>query len=356
MPLRSLRARILAISSALIVGLSAATLAYVGTLASRAVGDRIAADLLRSRDLVAAAENERYRELALVAQLVASFPELRALFATDIATIRDFLGEYRQRQGRSELLVALDPLGRVLARTDTFAALAIPEVEQTLLQPARDGREARGVLEIDGRPYQVAAAPAEAGGTIFGFVLAASPIDDEWARALRNVSGDEIVALTPRGVAGSTLPPDRLPWRSMNELGQITEDMSEAVTVGGERFTVIAAPGADDAPLRILALQSRDLALAPYRRHPARPDAARAGRRRDRHRRQRAARPFDDRADQRRSSAATAPGRGGQLRRASAGTRADEIGAARDVVQPDDRGPARARRHAEVRLAVDGRR
>ena len=59
---------------------------------------------------------------------------------------------------------------------------------------------------------------SEVGGTIFGFVLSALPIDDEVARALREVSDKEIVILSPDGVAGSTLAAQRLPWKSTREL------------------------------------------------------------------------------------------------------------------------------------------
>ncbi len=54
MAFHSLRARLLVIQSALVVGLTAVTLAYVSMRANRAVSERFTDDLTRSRDAIAA--------------------------------------------------------------------------------------------------------------------------------------------------------------------------------------------------------------------------------------------------------------------------------------------------------------
>lgn len=273
MPFRSLRTRLLILGSALIVGLTAATLFYVSAMANRAVSGRIAADLQQSRGAVLSEIDGRYRDLALVAELVASFPDLRALFSTDAATIRDFLADYRQRHDRQELLVALDTRGQVVARSDTFAPLAIANVEQAWLQPALEGRRPQGVLDVDGRLHHGVAAAAESGGTVFGFVLALAPVDEAWARQLRDASGKEIVALSEAGVAASTVDASRLPWHRAADYqpaqgtGQTDGSMDSPrdADLGGERFQTLAVTALPAAPLTILALQSHDRALAPYR-------------------------------------------------------------------------------------------
>jgi adenylate cyclase len=74
------------------------------------------------------------------------------------------------------------------------------------------------------------------------------------------------VALGERGVLGSTIQATRLPWPSMaawdafagGRMGPLD------VTVTGERYAALAA--APSAPLTVIALQSRDRALVPYRR------------------------------------------------------------------------------------------
>jgi class 3 adenylate cyclase len=280
----SLRARILLISSALLVLLTAATLAYVGTQANGYVNQRLVDDLHRSHDLIASVQRDRLARLQLAAQVVASFPDLRALAGTDAATMHDFLVDYAQRNAFAELLILFDPAGNVLARTDTLAAEAIPDVNERWLQPALASRVATGLLATARGVYQVAVTPAEAGGTVFGFLLAGAPIQDTYARALSDVSHTEIVVLGPGRVLGSTVRQDELPWRSQRAWRDAygTASGPHVAIVAGERYAVMTAPSAgntnargggaaatateDPDALTVVSLQSRDKAIAPYRR------------------------------------------------------------------------------------------
>ena len=98
MAFHSLRARLLVIQSALVVGLTVVMLAYVSVRANRAVAERFADDLARSRDAIAEAVQDRFERLELVGRLVAAFPPLKNLFVLNDAgaTIRDSLSEFRQ--------------------------------------------------------------------------------------------------------------------------------------------------------------------------------------------------------------------------------------------------------------------
>jgi class 3 adenylate cyclase len=265
MRFRSLRSRLLATSAALIVGVTLATVAYVSLLADRTVGARLIEDLERSRKGVAAAEAEQFGRLQLIAELVASFPELRALLATDAPTVRDFLADYRERHGHEGLLIALGPTGQVVARSDTFAPLALPDVERTWLAPLAEGRSARGFVVVDGKVHHAVAAAAESGGTVFGVVLAASPIDDRWAASLREAIGADVVVLSPSAVEASSLPRARLTWQTDADLPADLADRPVDLSLTGERFRAIAAAPDPTGPRRIVVLQSRDQALAPYR-------------------------------------------------------------------------------------------
>ena len=265
MRFRSLRSRLLVGSSALIVGVTLATVAYVSLLADRTVSARVAADLERSRRGVAAAEAEQFARLQLIAELVASFPEIRALLATDTATVRDFLADYRERHGHQGLLIALDPAGVVVARSDTFAPLVLPDVERLWLAPLTEGRPARGFIVVEGKVHHAVAAAAESGGTVFGAVLAASPIDDRWAASLRDAVGADVVVLSPTGVEGTSLPRSRLTWRTEADAPADVSSTPADLSLTGERFQVIAAALEPAGPRRVVILQSRDQALAPYR-------------------------------------------------------------------------------------------
>jgi class 3 adenylate cyclase len=261
---RSLRSRLLVAIGTLVVALTGATLTYVGRLASQAVTERVSADLLKSRDTLTSAHETRSERLVLVARLLASFPDLLALFGTnDAATIRDFLTDYRERNARDELLLVLDQRGAVIARSDTFAPFTLPDAVSRWIEPAMAGRPVRGVVDVDGRPHHLVLVPAESGGMVFGFVAAAAPIDDRWAAALRDASGKEIVVLAPAGLAGTTLAAGRAPWANAAAFGDA--GVTTTVDLGGERFEALALADPHDPGLRVVALQSLDLALAPYR-------------------------------------------------------------------------------------------
>src|SRR5947207_6314296 len=100
--------------------------------------------------------------------------------------------------------MVLDPGGRVVARSDTFAPTPLPDAEALWVQPILAGRPALGVLATESGVYHTACVPAAAGGTVFGFVIAGSSIDNSFARALRDVSHNEVIIAGER-ILGSTL-------------------------------------------------------------------------------------------------------------------------------------------------------
>ena len=267
MAFHSLRARLLVIQSALVVGLTVVTLAFVSARANRAIEDRFSGDLARSRDSIAAALRESYQRVDLVAQLVASVPELKNLLTnTDAKTIREWLSDFRQRHSRDELLIVFDGAGRVVARSDTFAPLQIPDIERHWMTPALAGRPAHAEIDIDGRVHLAVFVPSEAGGTVFGFVLAGAPVDDSLAQSLRDVSDRDIVMLSPRGVVASTLPARNIPWRTGADVDSMAAEVRpQYVEIDGEAFEAVLVPPQQGSGLRIVSLQSRDRALAPYR-------------------------------------------------------------------------------------------
>jgi class 3 adenylate cyclase len=262
---RSLRTRLVVAIGGLVIALTAATLTYVGWLASQAVSDRVSADLVRSRDTLTAAQVARYDRLTLVARLLASFPELLALLDTDAPTIRDFLTDYRERNARDELLLVLGRGGEVVARSDTFAPLTLADASARWIEPALSGQPAHGTITVDGTPFHLVVVPAEAGGTVFGFIGAAAPLDARWAAALRDASGREIAVLTPSALAATTLAPGRVPWTSADAYPSAADAVTHEIDLGGETFETTAVADPHDATVKVVALQSLDLALAPYR-------------------------------------------------------------------------------------------
>jgi class 3 adenylate cyclase len=265
----TLRPRILLASSALVAGLTVATLAFVNVQASRFADRGLSSQLEHGRDLVRTAQATRFENLQLAGRAIASFPDLKALVTdTDSGTIRDWLVEYRQRFVTIDLLMVLSPAGSVIARTDAIDPGQIADVDTRWLQPALSSRGAAvGVLAPGENVYHAAVLPIEAGGTIFGFLVAAARIDDQWARHLREEGRVEVVLLGRARVLGSTLRADTLPWRNRAQFTSVvgTRDSRELV-IAGEHYRGLTLASSDpDGPL-IVTLLSRDQAMAPYRR------------------------------------------------------------------------------------------
>ena len=257
------RNRVLAIPCALLVLLSMGVWGFVRVMADRAVTASIEADLTRAERLVRRVQRDRLSMLALTARLVASFPELKALFATDAATVRDYLVSYQQRNPEVPLLVALSPDGKVLARTDEVSAGGD---DIWIGSPARP--EEPAVVEIRGRPYHAAAALADAGGNVFGQVVAAIPADNAFAAALREATQDEVLLLSDSGVLASTLRGAQTPWRSRDEWRRAggRPDRSTGVDIGVQQFVAREVVLADQPAMSAVILKSRDEAIEPFRR------------------------------------------------------------------------------------------
>jgi len=262
---RRLRTRIVAISCGLLILLSVTTWAFVRTMANRTVSAAIEADLARASRLVTRVQGERLTALALTARLVASFPELRALFATDAATIRDYLSSYQQRNKDAPLLVALGPDGSVIARTDDVPVSdGNEEWAATLLE--RGGEPT--VVEMRNVPFHAAAAVAEAGGNVFGYVVSAATIDDAFAASVRDVTQDEVVLLTDRDVVASTLRAVQTPWSSREQWRRAggSTDRGVELTIGGQPFAAREVVLSDRPGISAIVLKSRDEVIAPFRR------------------------------------------------------------------------------------------
>jgi class 3 adenylate cyclase len=264
----SLRGKFLLLSSAVLVALIVAMLLFVGAQAGHSADEHLASDLDQDRQRIEIMESERLAGLRLTAQLVASFPSLKALLAThDSATVQDFLASYQRENKRSDLLVALDLAGRVVRRTDTPEPMPLPDANAWWARAARSGQSSSGVLDTDRGAYDAVCVPAAAGNTIFGFVIAGGAIDDNFAATLRARSPSEIILVGAR-VHGTTLPASSFPWRSRAEWESALGPGPHTVEIAGLSYAALAFTlGSKGAPgLLAVTLRSRDSALAPYRR------------------------------------------------------------------------------------------
>jgi hypothetical protein len=271
--LRLLRARAMIASSGLLLVMAAAAWGYVHVMADRAVSAAVDRDLGLAQRLVTRVQDERFTRLRLTARLVASFPDLKALFSTDAATVRDFLLSYQQRNPGTPLLVALAPDGQVLARTDTTDLAPVidrrgGQTGDSWLARLAAADQRTAVLTLDGRPWHAAAAAAEAGGTVFGHVIAAAPVDDAFAQELRQATEDEIVLLGAGRVIASTFRPGDTPWASLEAWRRAGGEghRSLDLAVGVQRFTAREVALVESPPLAAVVARSRDEATEPFLR------------------------------------------------------------------------------------------
>jgi hypothetical protein len=233
--------------------------------ADRAAGQAVEAELARAERVVRRLHEERFTRLGLTARLVASFPELKALFATDHATIQDFLLGYQQRIAGTSTLLALGPDGTLLARTGDAQAMPIASAEEwfgALLATPGEG----AVVAMGDRPHIAVAVPSEAGGTVFGYLVAAEPIDQAFAQEVSAATEDEVVLLSDRGVLASTLRAAQTPWQSLDAWHAFGGGANRAVDlqIGSQRFAAREVTLASAPAVSAIIVKSQDEALAPY--------------------------------------------------------------------------------------------
>lgn len=244
-------------------------LVYVNFQAGWFVDERMKDNLRQGIQRITKAERDQLAGLQLTAQLVASFPDLKALLTTDLGTIRDYLLEYQHRNSRSELLAVLDPSGRMVARTDTLEPLPVKDSVDKWVQHALAGQSATGVLTTENGVYLAAAAPASAGGVLFGIVLVGTSIDSGLARNWLDASDSQMVILGDR-VLGATLAESTLPWSSKSQWESAIGDSREyrIVDIDGESYGAASTQLGQEGEARplVVVFQSRTRAMAPYRR------------------------------------------------------------------------------------------
>ncbi|HEX5110787.1 MAG TPA: serine/threonine-protein kinase [Vicinamibacterales bacterium] len=259
----SLRRRLALISCGLLALLSGAMWIGGRFLVERTVKAAIDSDLMQAERIVRREQSDRLAALATAARFVASFPNLSALFATDAPTVHDFLVTYQQRLPEVPMLVAVAPGRVVIARTGELADGGSGWVDPLLARPGEPA-----VVQIGNRPFFGVAAGAEAAGTVFGYIVALSPVDRAFAAALREATQDEVVLLASDLTLASTLRAEQTPWRSLEEWRRIAGPPGAVVdvSIGGRRYAAREVGLSATPAAAVVVLKSRDEATAPFAR------------------------------------------------------------------------------------------
>ncbi len=261
----------------------------VTLLTLRGIARNAVLDSLRgSAAAQTAFQEQRYRQLLLISRLFAADANVSAYLSEaathgDTRSVLDLLSERRNDLG-FDFAIALDPQGKVVARTDRPEGAGEDLSKRPLVAAAQaaDNRESRGVWREGDRLYHAVAVPVVKDFTPFGYLITGFQINDqaEGVKEVRDVSGADVafVVAGPQGpkIVATTLPPDTA--RSL--AGEMTRNRmgsalrtgqsvpSTRLTLNGEPWIAVASPlrDANGAPVgETVALASLEKELASYR-------------------------------------------------------------------------------------------
>jgi hypothetical protein len=260
-----LRTQFRLVTCGLLALLTAASWGLVRLAAGGALDRALEADFVRAERAVRRVHTDAVDRLRLTAGLVASFPELKALFGTDVSTITDFLLGFQQRFRQAPVLVAVGREGTVLGRTDS--AKQGPDASGgEWLAAITPADRAGAVIAIEQRPYIAVGAASEAAGTIFGYVVAADAIDQVFAQALSEATNDAVVVLSEAVAVASTLRDRQTPWASLKnwQTGGGGPDGFVTTRIGTERFAAREVSLSAAPAVSVVILKSIDDIELPY--------------------------------------------------------------------------------------------
>jgi HAMP domain-containing protein len=253
------------ISLTLKIFLAAALLIFIavgGAVAVSAYRARVVADAKIAEDLKKAGpgwesfQQNRYEELHRALAVVVNNAGTISMMSTlvpgtgrpDPATVFDTLKREQASSVRAGFLLATDPQGVVLARTDrpppyTADLAAVPTIAGAL-----QGEETEGIWLSAGRLFHVVGAPVLEGGTrLAGVIAAGFPIDDEVARNLERLLNAQVVFLADEA------EPSR-PARAALEastMGPVTPAIVEAIRGHPELVQSVLRQGRTIGPLAL---------------------------------------------------------------------------------------------------------
>ena len=249
-----------------------------GWIAARAADDSVREALTRASRLQRSFQERRFEQLRLIARLFVGDPYVSAYFAEaavtgDALSIVDLLEE-RQSDLGFDFALALDPEGRVLARTGGPSTPGSDLSNEPLVRGALDEFEAYGIWRERDELYNAVAVPLSAGSSLTGFLVAGYAIDDLVALELQQIGATE-VAFVIRGanvarIVASTLD-DSLNEELLAELadgGDTPAGEQRELTLRGRNWIAVEHRLSDEAqgpPAWVVSLVSMDAQMAPFR-------------------------------------------------------------------------------------------
>jgi serine/threonine-protein kinase len=276
-------------------------IAVGGAVVISAVRSRTVADAAIDEDLKKAGpgwesfQQNRYLELQRSLGIVVNNAGTISLMSTlvpetgrpDPATVYDTLKREQASSAKADFLVAVDPKGVALARTDRPLPYGADLSGVPTIAGALQGEQTEGIWLSGGHLYDVVASPVlEGGSRLAGAIAAGFQINDEVARNLEQLLNTQVVFLAdagkPDGPAKAALAASTMGSVAPNALAAIAkrDDLVQAVLrqgktigplaleVGRETYLAYFLPlrsSSDQLVGAAVALRSREQELAPFR-------------------------------------------------------------------------------------------
>ena len=235
---------------ALSFGLTSLSLLAVGFTLHRQIERDLRSDLQHSVDTFLNLEHQRREMLARESALLADLPSLKALMTTqDERTIQDGGKDFWQISG-SDLFQLYDRGGHLIASYgEGQLASGVPaeqRYEQSMRIAIEQPQETR-TLAVGDRVYEVIAQPLAFGsrvdGTLLGYVVLGSAIDQTVAREVSQAAAAEVVFTIHDKVAVSTLgSPLPAELKDAAMLHGLEHGVATNLSLNGERYLATVMP------------------------------------------------------------------------------------------------------------------
>jgi eukaryotic-like serine/threonine-protein kinase len=264
----------------LVLGAAIAVTSILGErIAVRDARDRIGA----SSALEVASQQRQFRELGLLAEIMAGTPEFKAyvidaIAAKDRLSLLDQLDERRQELGY-DLALIVDADGVLAARTDLPDISGVDLSSRPLVAQVMQEFEASGVWSERGRLFEAVAVPMAVNDGLFGFLALGYQLTDVRALEVKRSTGSDTIfvadaAATP---VASSLPPQETErvLAALRGAGDLVarvasrgeEVVQQEIELGGERWLAQLNPLRDAGKVpvgAVVSLVSLDRALEGY--------------------------------------------------------------------------------------------
>jgi eukaryotic-like serine/threonine-protein kinase len=248
-------------------------------IAVRDARERIAA----SAALEVASQQRQFRQLGLLAEIMAGKPEFKAyvvdaIAARDRLSLLDQLEERRLELGY-DLALIVDADGLLAARTDQPEVSGVDLSARPLIRQVMEEFEAAGIWSERGRLYEAVAVPMAVNEGLFGFLALGYQIGDVRALEVKRSTGSEtlFVAEAAATPVASSLPPQETArvlaaLRARGDLvervaGRGEEVVQQEIVLAGERWLAQLNPLRDAGKVpvgAVVSLVSLDRALEGY--------------------------------------------------------------------------------------------